>query len=127
MGKYIYFLLLSLIFTACEPAKKDRCTDFRTGTFKFLKPGYGRFKIVRTETSQTETDSLTGLSITGNVKWISDCNYTVTFTKVNDPKYESIIGTKSDVQIIAIFDDKLTCKSQGLGGTMEVEMIKIND
>jgi len=128
MRKYIPIALLSAaIFCACKPEKKDRCTDFKTGTFKLLKPGFERFKIVRTETTQTETDSVTGLSITGNVKWTSDCRYTVTFTKVNDPKYESVIGTKSNVEIVAIFDNKLTCKSEGLGGTMEVEMVKVGE
>ena len=127
--KQVYFFLFAVLLTAgltgCEPAKKDRCTDFKTGTFKFLKPGYEQFTIVRTENEQTEIDSVSGLRITGDVNWTSDCKYTVTFTKVSDPKYESVIGTKTDVQILAIFDDRLTCKTQGLGGTMEVEMVKI--
>ncbi len=116
------FLLIGTI--SCEKKPKNRCTDFKTGTFRFLSPEFKRFKVVRNESEQTETDSLTGLSITGDVDWTSDCSYKVTYTKVSDPKYASVVGTSSTINILAIFDDKLTVKSQGLGGTMEVEMIK---
>ena len=122
------FLLLTMISFAavisCEKKEKDRCTDFKTGTFRFVKPELKRFKVVRDNREQVETDSVTGLTIRGNVKWTSDCSYKVTYTKVSDSNYSSVVGATSNVKILAIFDNKLTCKSEGLGGTMEVEMIK---
>ena len=124
LSNLVLAILLSVSLFSCEQKEKNRCTDFKTGTFRFVDPKFKRFKVVRNESTQTETDSVTGLAITGDVDWTSDCSYKVTYTKASDPKYASVIGTSSRVQILAIFDDKLTVKSQGLGGIMEVEMIK---
>jgi hypothetical protein len=127
MKKLVNFLLMILLsgaFIGCEKKEKNRCTDFKTGTFRFLDSKFRRFAIVRSESTQTETDSVTGLTITGDVDWTSDCSYKVTYTKVSDAKYASVVGLSSTIQILAVFDDKLTIKSQGVGGTMELEMIK---
>jgi hypothetical protein len=127
MKKLVNFLLMILLsggFISCEKKEKNRCTDFKTGTFRFLDSKFRRFAIVRSESTQTETDSVTGLTITGDVDWTSDCSYKVTYTKVSDAKYASVVGLSSTIQILAVFDDKLTIKSQGVGGTMELEMIK---
>ena len=120
----IYIALLVIALAGCEKKEKDRCYDFRTGTFRFLKPEFKRFKVVRTESTQTETDSISGLTLVGDIKWTSPCNYQITYTKVSDPKYASVIGSVTNIQILAVFDKKLTVKSVGVGGTMESEMIK---
>lgn len=120
----ITLLAFGMIGLGCERKEKNRCEDFRTGTFRFVKPEYKRFKVVRDEKTQTETDSISGLTLTGNINWTSECGYTVTYSKVSDPRYNSVIGAVTTVQIIAIFDDKLTVKSVGVGGTLESEMVK---
>jgi len=126
MIKRLFCLLVFLAIIAGCQKGKNRCEDFKTGTFRFVKPDLKRFKIVRNESTQTETDSITGLTITGNVDWTSDCGYKVKYTKVSDPKYNEVIGTETKFEILAVFDNKLTVKSVGLGGTMESEMIKVS-
>jgi hypothetical protein len=127
MRKTIIFLLpilLSVSFTGCEKKEKNTCADFKTGTFRFVASKYRRFAVVRSESTQIETDSITGLTITGDVEWTSDCSYKVTYTKVSDAKYASVVGLSSTIKILATFDNRLTIKSEGVGGTMEAEMIK---
>lgn len=117
-------LLLIINFSCSSPEKK--CADFKTGNFKYSDPQYQNFKIVRSGSTQTEMDSVTGLEIQGDVKWTSDCSYTLKYTKVNNPAYSSVVDKEINVEIIKISDNKITCKSESSDGTTEVELEKID-
>lgn len=107
-------------------AQERKCSDFKTGVFHYSKPEYKKYKVVRTKTIQTETDTITGMAIEGSINWTSDCHYELIYTKVSEPKYESLIGQKIIVQIVKIVGNTVLCTSEGFGLKLELEMVKSN-
>ena len=55
------------------------CTQFKTGNYYgFFKEKEGKYYIKRTDSLQIETDSLTGKAYRNRIKWLNDCEYTLT-------------------------------------------------
>jgi hypothetical protein len=120
--KYIVGLILLINLSVFAQEKK--CSDFKTGNFKYSKQEYKKYKVVRYNSIQIETDTITGVKMEGTINWKSDCEYELTYTKVSDPKYAKAIGQKLKVEIIKITGNTILCKSEGGGITLEIEMTK---
>lgn len=120
--KFIFgliFLINPSIF-----AQEKKCSDFKTGNFKYSKEEYKRYKVVRYDSTQIETDTITGVKMEGSISWKSDCEYELIYTKVSEPKYAKAIGQKLKVEIIKITGNTVLCRTEGGGITLEIEMIK---
>lgn len=115
-----FILLISLSGFAQE----KKCSDFKIGNFNYSKHEYKRYKVARYNSTQIETDSITGIIMEGSISWKSDCEYELIYTKVSEPKYANVIGQKLKVEIIKISGNTVLCKTEGLGIKLELEMIK---
>lgn len=120
--KFIFGLLFLITFSAFAQEKK--CSDFKTGTFKYSKEEYKKYKVERYSSIQIETDTITGVKMEGSINWKSDCEYELTYTKVSEPKYAKALGQKLKVEIIKITGNTVLCKTEGGGLTLEIEMTK---
>lgn len=120
--KFIIGLLFMINFSVFAQEKK--CSDFKTGTFKYSKEEYKKYKVVRYDSTQIETDTITGVKMEGSISWKSDCEYELIYTKVSEPKYAKALGQKLKVEIIKITGNTTLCKTEGGGITLEIEMIK---
>jgi len=103
------FLILFSMFFLNTYAQDKVCSDFKTGKFKYTKASYAHWEINRTETLQIETNTTTGLVIHNDVKWISDCEFTLTCSKVSQPAYKHAIGKVFRVIIIDTYNDGYSC------------------
>ncbi len=119
-----FIIALILLINLSVFAQEKKCSDFKTGYFKYPKEEYKKYKVVRYDSIQTETDTITGVKMEGSISWKSDCEYELTYTKVSEPKYAKAIGQKLKVEIIKITGNTVLCKSEGGGITLEIEMIK---
>lgn len=122
----IYFSLLIYILSISTYSQSKECSNFKVGNFRYSHPDYSKYKVIRTENIQIETDSITGFEVKGIVKWISDCEYELVYSEVSNSKYQSIIGQKVKTFITSIEGNKIMCKSEGMGRKLDIEMIKIN-
>ena len=120
--KFIFWLIFLINLSIFAQEKK--CSDFKTGNFKYSKEEYKRYKVVRYDSTQIETDTITGVKMEGSISWKSDCEYELIYTKVSEPKYVKAIGQKLKVEIIKITGNNVLCKTEGGGITLEIEMIK---
>lgn len=122
----VNFILLSVLcFVNIGFSQEKKCSNFKTGTFFYNNSAYKRFKVIRKETIQIETDTVTGLILEGVVEWKSDCQYILTYTKVSSKAHEKILGQKINAEISNIVGNTFLCKSEAFGVTMELEMTKI--
>lgn len=120
--KFIFGLIFLINLSIFAQEKK--CSDFKTGTFKYSKEEYKKYKVERHNSIQIETDTITGVKMEGSISWKSDCEYELIYTKVSEPKYAKAIGQKLKVEIIKITGNTVLCKTEGGGITLETEMIK---
>lgn len=122
--KKIASLLFLIFITNCYSQEK-KCKAFINGKFKYENLEYANFIVTRNDTLQTEVDNVKKISVEGSVKWISDCAYVLTYTKVNLPSLQNLIGQKVNVEITNIEDNKITCLSKMNDITLELQMTKI--
>lgn len=116
------FTVTTVVFS-----QEKKCVDFKTGVFSYFNPDYKRYKVVRKENVQIETDTITGIVLEGAIEWKSDCEYVLTYIKVPDNAKKGILGQKISVQISNIAGNKILCRSEGLGLKKDIEMIKIDN
>ncbi len=119
-------VLCLFTFTIVGFSQDKKCVDFKTGKFSYFNPAYKRYKVVRREKVQIETDTVTGIVLEGAIEWKSDCEYVLTYTKVPDNAKKGVLGQKISVQIVSISGNKILCRSEGLGLKKDIEMIKID-
>ena len=111
--KYVLLLILFLTLNSC--VKEKKCTDFKTGIFEYSNKLYSDLKVIRTDSTQTEINSKNGLEMHSSIKWINNCNYVLTITKVLNADLENVIGKIIEVEIVETKSDsyKLKSKSEG--------------
>ena len=124
------FLILILLFISATSYAQDLdCSKFRTGYYRYANQDYADLLTVRTDSIQTDSyPAPMNFIATSRVKWLSDCTYEFEYFKVNDEKFNSLIGTTYAIEIIAIKGDTITCQkveSSKLKTTMD--MIKVKD
>ena len=119
----ISILILELLFICCSSSEK--CSDFKTGNFKYVNPTLSDWKIFRNDSIQIESSIATGIEVTGKVKWKSECEYEIIYVKTNHPKLQKMIGQKVNVKIISIKNDTITYQATSDTIKKESKMIKI--
>lgn len=121
MKKSIFLLLLFVHIYSF--GQKNKCDQFHVGNFTYSDAAYKGWKVFRTETTQVETDSVRGYRIEGSIRWISNCEYELAYTKVSTTSLESLIGTKMRIKIVYISGNKIICQSDQ---KVKMEMVKID-
>jgi len=126
MKKYILLLLASCSVSFAQDLK---CSDFKTGRFRYADSST---VITRTETHQTEVNPDKGYEIYGYIDWISECEYVLTWGKktyVNPPKTKerNMAGEEIHVKIIKIEGNTMTYSAKFDGIEVTGDLIKIID
>jgi hypothetical protein len=124
MKKLISIIILVLTFSSC--AQEIKCSNFKIGTFKYSDPLYADLKVIRTDSTQMEINTISGLEMHGSIKWINECNYVLTITKVLNADLENVIGKTIEVEIIETKSDSYKLKSKSDAGNLEFELKRIN-
>ena len=71
--------LFSLVTCHFSPRQAD-CSKFRAGEFYLANKKLGtQYRIVRNDVNQIETDKRSGTTSIFRIKWISPCEYELTF------------------------------------------------
>ncbi|WP_445722524.1 hypothetical protein [Flavobacterium sp.] len=117
----IVFTLLSYYCSAQE----KKCGDFKIGKFKYANPEQAEWKITRTDTTQVEISTKTQIELHASVKWISDCQYTLTYKEIINSTVKEVINKTILFEIIATKNNHYVCTSKSYGIEMQLEMIKI--
>lgn len=124
MNKTFTILILLLTLSGCSEEKK--CSDFKVGNFKISNPELSDWIISRTDSTQTEINSNTGMKIYNSIEWKTDCEYILTYTKVLNPGSQVVdfIGKKVKIKIIETNSGGYICKTNI--NDIELEMVKID-
>lgn len=101
--------ILFSIYSLSTFGQEISCSDYKTGNFEYDDTSYSAWKITRTFTEQIETNTTTGLIIHNDIKWLSECEFTLTCSKVSQKKYEHAVGKIFKVVITNISKDGYTC------------------
>lgn len=121
-----YFLLFfCLVIWSCAAQKND-CSDFKTGKFKYADKSMQAWSIVRTDTSQIETNKESGVIIKSTIEWTTNCSYILTYDEVINSPVKDIIGKKIEVDILNVSDSTYIARAISDVIDNEVEIIKIN-
>ncbi len=123
IGTSIIILLLTL---SCS-AQEKKCADFKVGKFEYSDPRFSEWKVSRTDSTQTEINTKSGIEIYSSIKWKSDCEYVLTYKKVLNSGTDTndIIGKTIEVEIVETTPDSYTCKSKSDVMDLELEMVRI--
>ncbi|WP_343697389.1 hypothetical protein [Flavobacterium sp.] len=123
MKKFI-FLALIILSVNCN-SQVNKCSYFKNGTFIYKNPNFSNFIVTRNGNVQVEEDQIRHIIIEGTVKWISECEYILTYTKIDVPKLKKLIGQTVIVKINEIDNNKIKCLSKMNDISLELEMVKI--
>ena len=75
MKRLLLLFPILLLLTSCYDQER-KCTDFKTGKFRFEHEINGKKKITLFErTDSFEIESYEGKTDTSSVRWINDCEY----------------------------------------------------
>ncbi|GAL89327.1 hypothetical protein [Jejuia pallidilutea] len=123
------FILLFCICASSTYGQDKTCLDFKTGKFKYENPSYADWQINRTDSIQIETNTATGLVIHNDVNWISNCEFTLTCTKVSQPVYNNAVGKVFKVIITDTSNNGYSCilmPNEVQPNNMKFKMIKVD-
>ena len=98
MRKLVFMLFCS--FSLVTFGQDKACQDFKTGNFEYVNTSYSDWKVSRTDSLQTETNTKSGLIIHSAITWISDCEFTLTCTKVSNPNLQRAVGKVFEIEIV---------------------------
>jgi hypothetical protein len=76
----LVIILLAVSFVS--DAQSMDCTKLKSGTFKTADEGQGEMIITRKGKTQTEENQATGLKLSMDINWTSDCSYELKNVKV---------------------------------------------
>ncbi len=96
----MFFLLSLLTIISCNH-KEKKCTDFKTGKYKYVLKDRPEI-IIRLDSSQIEINPITKIEVYSKLIWKSECEYDMVYDKIlNAPEDVSdLIGQKINVKII---------------------------
>lgn len=120
-------LILFFLISVCSKAQKATCDNFKTGKFEYSDPKYREWQITRTDSTQTEISTKTGIEIYSSLKWLNDCEYILTCNKVINPTTTNITGKVFHVKITDVYSNRYSCVavSKNDNTTLKLMMIKV--
>lgn len=123
--KRISFAVFLITLFSVGYSQNNQCSDFKTGKFEYTNPNYSEWKVIRTDSTQTEINSKNGIELNATIIWKSDCEYVLTYEKITNSDLKNLIGKKVFVEILEIQNRKFKYHSKL--DTMEItsEMIKV--
>ena len=124
--KSLFALFCTLMSLTAIAQEEVDCEKFRTGKFKYEDPNFGLIIVKRDKDSQVEINA-DKVEIHSSVKWLSDCKFVLTHTKVENAEIPELIGEKVYVEIISNKGNRYICRAttqNGYGG--EIEVLKID-
>ena len=123
--KKISFAIFLFFIITINYSQKKKCLDFKTGKFEYTNPEFSEWKVMRTDSTQTEINSKNGIELNATIIWESDCKCVLTYEKITNSDFKNLIGKKVFVEIIEIQDLKFKYHSKL--DTLEItsEMIKV--
>lgn len=124
MTKLASILFFLIAFTSY--GRTTNCSQFKTGIFKYANPIYTEWQISRTDSTQVEISSISGIEVYSSVVWKSDCEFVLTCNKVKNADSETLLGKIVTVKIIKTTNNSYTCNSKSNDFDLELEMIKID-
>ncbi len=126
MGNYI-FIIAFIVFSSSY-AQQNKCSQFRTGKFEYSEPKYSEWEVTRTDSTQIEISTKTGIEIYNSVKWVNECEYILTCTKVINPTASDIIGKIYTINITDVYSNRYTCiaNSETEDIILNLMMIKVD-
>ena len=123
--KYFAFFFLLITFN-CKSQTND-CSKFKTGTFEYSDSNI-KYIIVRTDSTQIESNKENNFKIISDLKWTSDCEYVLTYKDIiNYSNKDQLIGKKIIVTVIKINDNTFTVHAKSDVIDSQIEFIKINE
>ena len=122
----ILIIILVLTFSSCAQEKK--CSEFKVGTFEYSDPKFSEWKVNRTDSTQIEISTKSGIEIFSSIEWKNDCEYVLTYKKVlnSGSDVNDLVGQTIQVEIVETKSDRYTCKSKSDVMDLELEMVKID-
>lgn len=117
---------LWILFSFYGNVQEMKCSDFKVGQFEYSEPAYSDWKVTRTDSTQIEINSKIGVEIRGAIKWISDCEYVLTYKEIMNAEGKDFINKAVEVKIIKTTPKGYFFQSKSYGVEIESEMIKIN-
>ncbi|MBC3759933.1 hypothetical protein H7U19_16085 [Hyunsoonleella sp. SJ7] len=127
MRKLVIILFYSFSLTTF--GQEAQCSNFKTGSFKYASPLYADWSISRTDSTQIETNSKTGLVIHSRVQWLSDCSFTLTCLKVSQKDLQHAVGKIFQINITATSERTYTCiskRNEVQKEDMELQVLKVD-
>lgn len=118
--------ILSLLLTFTSYAQEKKCSHLKIGKFEYSNPVYSEWKIIRTDSTQIEKNSKSGIEIYSSIEWKSDCLYVLTYKKILNSDPKDFIGRTVQVEITEIKSDRYTCESKSDIMDLKLEIVKIN-
>lgn len=129
MMKWIYGLCLCLLLPAASAWAQGEldCSDLKTGYFHYESPGGGTVYVKRDEAKQYEWSVDGTVYMELDIKWISDCAYSITFVKLEDDSApdelkELVLGKSFDARITEADGEKYHYVMDIFGKSEEADM-----
>lgn len=119
---FLFFVIITITNSYCQ---NKQCSDFRTGKFEYTNPSYSEWKVIRTDSTQTEINSNTKIELKATIIWKSDCEYVLTYEKITNSDLKDLIGKKVFVEIFEIENKKFKYHSKLDDMEITTEMIKV--
>ena len=121
MKSILLIILTSTIIFSFSTEKN--CSYFKTGRFRYKNSNYSGWIVTRKNNIQIESNKTLNLTVEGTVKWKSECEYELTYTKAQS---KNLIGKKVFVKITNIKGSTIMCNSICEGKELNLEMEKID-
>lgn len=103
MNKLTFLLILVIINTSLF-SQNSNCENFRTGYFSYLEEPFTSVVVRRTKKFQYEHNKKDGMKLKFKIDWIDDCQYTLTYIKVNAKTDKNVLRKKINVSITEIIN-----------------------
>jgi hypothetical protein len=122
------FLFVLFLTTFYSLGQKKKCKDLGNGTYVYNDPAYSDWVVYRKDSIQIESNTRTGIELHMIIKWVSNCNYTLTYTKtLNNHKENLFIGKTMDVEILSTDNNVINYRCNLEGIVLDGGMIQISD
>jgi len=121
--KKIFFLIPIVLFTCSNNIKN--CSNFKTGTFKYLDNNPEEVIVIRNDTSHIEINKRYNTKIISDVEWVSDCEFIITPKEfINYP--DERISKPISVQIIESKGKTFVCMAEDDSLSFKIKMMKVD-